>query len=387
MIVKELKMEKEKKIFSVISTLAAYVFLREKYPDYEIDKEVCETDIDELKDRVLGVEKYAHIPDRNFILVSKYNKLKDLMCSKEFKEEILLDSLNKKAEYLTLDEKRDIINSVIYVMNSDHSISKNEKFTIIQISKFLKYDFDVDSIMKEYKNSEFKESVSTVGLSYFTKASDHITKDKKLNDKNQRVLSLLFLSLAAALSFFEFTRFVEGSWFTSDHVEKVYFAPTFISAIIAIALSTPLYLRNILKWNTSIYSIVSLMLIMLVFASFVQLTLLGGNDNIVMQASLIVAILLSWLGMREVSGITWIIVLGAGIYIVVSNNITMGFYGYLYIIFGFLGLILHSKLSPGELVKGLKGEYAEGTSKVIDTVKGDIQTTSSRIGSLAKGGI
>ena len=378
-------MEKEKKIFSIVSSLSAYAFLKEKYPDYKVDIEVQDANKKELTERILEIEKYAYIPDKNFTIESKYDHFIELIKDNEFKEEILLDDLLKKSEYLTTEEKRDIINSIIYIMYLDHSISKHEKSIIIQIRKFLNYEFDYNTIMEEYKNSEHKESLAKVGFSYFNKATGTVTRDKKLNDETQRLLSLVFLGLAGFMSFLTYSKYVEGLLWGGE-METLSFTPGFISTIIAIGLITPLYLRNIFKWNTSVYSIVSFILILLVFSSFVQLSLLGGNDSKI-QAALAIAILLSWVGLSAIAGMSWVIVLGAGIYTVIINDITMGGYGYLYIMFGFLGLILHSKLNPGELLQSIKDEYSEGTSKVINTVKGDIQTTSSRIGSLAKGGI
>lgn len=378
-------MGKEKKIFSLLSSLSAYAFLKEKYPTYRIDDANYDADLTDLRERILEIEKYAHIPDKYLTIESKYKKFIQLISNDEFREEVLLDDVLKKSEYLTVEEKRDIIHSVIFIMHIDHSISQIEKSIIMQISKFLEYPQDYQSIMKEYKESDFKESISKVGLSYFSKASSSVTKDKKLTDGTQRLLSLIFLGLAGFMSFLTYTKYVEGMIWGGE-METLSFTPTFISTIIAIALITPLYLRNIFKWNTSIYSIMSFILILLVFSSFVQLSLLGGNDS-KMQAALAIAILLSWVGLSAIAGISWIIVLGAGVYTVIINNITMGVYGYLYIMFGFLGLILHSKLNPGELMQSMKEEYSEGTSKVIDTVKGDIQTTSSKIGSLTKGGM
>ena len=372
-------MDKETKIYSIIATLSVYAYLREKYPNYQLGGTADESDIEEVKERLLEIEKYAHIPDKVLTIESKYIKLTELMHSNEFREEILLDSINKKSEYLTDEEKRDIINSVIFVMNIDHTISKNEKATILQIRKFLNYDANFDHIVKDYQDSELKESVSRIGLSYLNKATESISNNQRLSDTHQRLLSLLFLSLAAAMSFFEFTRTVGSSWswlgINSTHIETVSFTPTFISTILAIGLITPLYLRNILKWNTSIYSIISLILILLVFASFIQLSLLGGTDNQVVQSALAIAILLSWVGLSSVAGMSWVIALGAGIYTVISNNITMGIYGYLYITFGFLGLILHSRLNPGELVKGLKEEYSSGASSATNIIRKDVDSS------------
>ncbi len=65
------------------------------------------------------------------------------------------------------------------------------------------------------------------------------------------------------------------------------------------------------------------------------------------------AVLLSWLGIREIAGGCWILTFGAAIYSAIINNLVMG----VYVLSGFLGILLHSGLNPGELIQGLKNEY------------------------------
>ncbi len=202
-----------------------------------------------------------------------------------------------------------------------------------------------------------------------------ITNNEELKGHNQRFLSLVFLFISGVMCFGEYVQ-INNYWFDSS----VTFSPGFISTIFAIFLISPLYLRNILKWNKSIYSIVSAILILLVFASFIELAKGGdGWDNTIIKFGLLGTVLLSWLGMRAVSGIGWILVIVIAIYSLLLNEVAMGFFGFIYICFGFLGLVLHSELNPGALYKELSTEFKGVTSPVMETAKENIKATGEMI--------
>lgn len=195
----------------------------------------------------------------------------------------------------------------------------------------------------------------------FAKIRDTIASDNELSNETLRLLSLFALAASGSMSLFKYTQ--ERSWWFDSTLG---FAPTFISALVALMLVAPLYIRNILKWNKSIYSIISFFLILMVFASFVELTFLGGSGSgratSFQTMAIGMAILLSWVGIRGIAGIAWMIVLFFGIYNLVSNNVTFGFLGFLYITLGAIGIILHSGMHPGYLVQSLVEEYS-GTSQ------------------------
>jgi hypothetical protein len=182
-----------------------------------------------------------------------------------------------------------------------------------------------------------------------------LTDDSELSGATLRLLSLLFLLLSGAMSLFKYTQIT--SWWWPDVVRT--FKPSLISTVLAIFLIAPLYLRGILKWNKSIYSILSLVLILLVFSSFVELAMGGNQKSIFIYGLLGAAIILSWLGIREVASISWVLALCAGIYAAAESNLAMGIAGFVYIAAGFCGLVLHSGLHPGQLVQGLKSEFSK----------------------------
>ena len=196
-----------------------------------------------------------------------------------------------------------------------------------------------------------------------------LVNDKELESSWQKLLSLIFLSLASLMSFFSYT---QVGYFWDSHLK---FTPSFVSAIIGIVLVAPLYLRNILKWNRSIYTMISFVLILLVFASFTELAT-GGNPKSSLIYSLIaISIVLSWLGIRGIAGISWILVLAAAIYAAIVNNLALGFGGFIYICSGFMGLLLHTGLNPGMFIKNIKEEYSSTAVRAKNAVKSEIEET------------
>ena len=198
-----------------------------------------------------------------------------------------------------------------------------------------------------------------------------VASDNELDNETLRLLSLLFLLASGVMSFFNYTHtgVFAGIFFDSS----LTFQPNLISTILAICLISPLYLRGILKWSKSIYSLLSLVLILLVFASFTELALGGNGKSSIVISLLVAAVVLSWLGVKAVASASWGLALAAAIYSAIVSDLAMGFAGFIYIGSGFIGLVLHSGLNPGELFEGIRSEYSGSAASVIsdisDTVK------------------
>ena len=198
-----------------------------------------------------------------------------------------------------------------------------------------------------------------------------VASDNELDNETLRLLSLLFLLASGVMPFFNYTHtgVFAGIFFDSS----LTFQPNLISTILAICLISPLYLRGILKWSKSIYSLLSLVLILLVFASFTELALGGNGKSSIVISLLVAAVVLSWLGVKAVASASWGLALAAAIYSAIVSDLAMGFAGFIYIGSGFIGLVLHSGLNPGELFEGIRSEYSGSAASVIsdisDTVK------------------
>jgi hypothetical protein len=178
-----------------------------------------------------------------------------------------------------------------------------------------------------------------------------VDDDSQLGQRTSRRLSLLCLAVAAGMSLLTYTH--EGRFWDSE----VTFRPGLLSGIAALALVAPLYARRILTWNRSAYSIVSFLLVLAFFASLVQMALGGNSKSAFIMPLLAVAVAMSWLGLREVAGASWLVVLIAGAWAAVITDLALGYAGFVYLACGVVGLSLHAGLNPGQLILGALQEY------------------------------
>jgi hypothetical protein len=247
--------------------------------------------------------------------------------------------------------------------------------------------------------------------------------DNELHIESRRFLSLAFLATASILGLMQYTRTnASDSWWvwglktaastgpvlatppvvvppawnplawlmeywkpTKAKTEPVWFRPGVNEALVALALISPLYLRGILKWRASVYSITSFLLISFVVAMLLAIAMkVGPGQTSYVLPALATAVGLSWLGMRSVAGLGWIIVLGAGVYSLHSSSIIMETAGFAFIVSAFLGLVLHSDLNPGELWHGMMLEYSPGMRQALESSRGDVQALGQNVKKLAK---
>jgi flagellar biosynthesis protein FliQ len=185
----------------------------------------------------------------------------------------------------------------------------------------------------------------------------------------QRFLSLILLLCSLLLSFIEYER--KGFIALLTLNSTLTFYPQLISTIIALSLVCPLYLRGIIPWNRSIYTLLGSALIVLVIASFVELST-GGNGSELLYYLIILSVVLSWVGVRGVAGISWIITIGVSSFQIIENNNNLGFLGAVYILAGFFGVSLFTGLNPGELMERFKAEYSRGVKSAISQAGSDI---------------
>lgn len=179
-----------------------------------------------------------------------------------------------------------------------------------------------------------------------------IIDETELGSNQKKYLSLIFLVIACSMSFFSYREvgFLWDTVFT--------FKPGVMATILGFIIASPLYLRRILKWNSSPYTIISFILILYLFASMVQFALGGeGSSSKITLYLLGTSVILSWLGMKSVAGLSWILVLIAVISSLIENDIAMGGFGFLFIFSGLIGIVLHSGMHPGNFMKSMKSEF------------------------------
>jgi hypothetical protein len=213
---------------------------------------------------------------------------------------------------------------------------------------------------------------------WFQKLRRALADDNELDSETLRFISMICLLTAGGMSFLGYTSStVLGQFITLiKHHSTVYsFNPGLISTLIAIALVCPLYFRGILHWNKSKYSIISMVLIILVFSSFIEIAT-GGSSSPLSTGLIGSAVVLSWAGIRSIAGIGWLLVFASAIINLIVANVAMEGWGFVYIAAGFTGLVLHSGLNPGEFMQVMRQEYGPTTSRMSTQLKSDIKQVS-----------
>lgn len=204
-----------------------------------------------------------------------------------------------------------------------------------------------------------------------------ISNNRTLKGKTRRVLSLIFLSISGILSLLNYSK--KGLLPLEIFEKSFSFRPTLITGFLGIILISPLYLRRIFKWNRSVYSCLFFFLTVLVSSSFIELAVGGNESNRIMWILLSSSILLSWIGIRSIAGISWILVMIIGLFFAIDHSYIMGFSGFIYIISAFLGFLLHSGLGPGEFFYELKKEYYPSIKENRKHIKISVRKTGNII--------
>jgi hypothetical protein len=214
-------------------------------------------------------------------------------------------------------------------------------------------------------------------LHLLSKASEIIVGDQELTQNKQRLISLILMMIATGLAWIPLKRTAILLFFVPITTTTKGFAPDFITAMIALVIVLPLYFRNILKWKkTSVYSILSFAVNLTLIATFCKIILGEGFIFSVYTISLGLALILTWLGIRPVAGIAWIAVFVIGIIALQVRNYVMGIYGYLFILLGFLGLILHMEFQPGEFYEEFRRDF-RGTTALTDEIRKNVNSISN----------
>ena len=189
--------------------------------------------------------------------------------------------------------------------------------------------------------------------------------------------SMRYASLAALLAAtaIGFATYVSNGWFRSSAVSL---RPDLISGIIAVALVAALYTRRLIEWAPSLYSVLSLLLNVTVTAILVEALLGGGGSwllpGVTMPSLVVLALILTWVGMRAVAPIGWLLVVVVGFVNLERVSAAMGFWGYLLIVLIGLGVALQLMQSARNFMPDLRHDFvgnAVQPASAIDAIERD----------------
>ena len=184
------------------------------------------------------------------------------------------------------------------------------------------------------------------------------TSEVEFQAHTTKLISLLFLSIAFVITLF--THSSTSNFLFVIPREPTKIRPDFISSCFSLLLVVPLYARGILKWSISIYGILNFILFLSIFASLTQIAL-GGSQNDITKYLLAAAVLISWAGIKAFASAAWILAVAAAILNIVNANINLGVWGFIFVCSFVLGLTLHARLSPSNILSGFIAEYRSGS--------------------------
>lgn len=192
----------------------------------------------------------------------------------------------------------------------------------------------------------------------FSKLVSQATSEVEFHAHTTKLISLLFLSIAFVITLLQYP--ASSNFLLIIPRNDTIIRPDFISSCFSLLLVVPLYARGILKWSISIYGILTFILFLSIFASLTQIALGGGQHDIT-KYLLAAAVLISWAGIRAFASAAWILAVAAAILNIVNANINLGFLGFIFVCSFVLGLTLHARLSPSNILSGLIAEYRPGS--------------------------
>lgn len=196
--------------------------------------------------------------------------------------------------------------------------------------------------------------------------ADFVTNEQEFSPTTAKLLSLVLLACAASITLMSFD--TKRFFFLPA---KLSITPSFLSGAVAVALLLPLYARGILRWSKSAYGLIILFLLWTVFAAIIQMGIQGKID--ISEYLIAAAVVLSWLGMRSVAGVAWILAFAACILSIVKANTAMGGWGFVFLTSGFMGCLLHAGLTPARFVEEIRKEFQGFSPDAVKRVSGDVR--------------
>ena len=192
----------------------------------------------------------------------------------------------------------------------------------------------------------------------------------KVIKRNGTLWLILFMTVAILLSFVGWKNGHSTVSIRPDLISMMYAVCIYLAYIVRV--------KGILKVLESIREIVVCALVLMLFASFIQI-LLGTNEFKIFGTTLfsfdskmllLIALLLSWLGVKFLSVASLGIVAVCALAKLSIVNEAMGVWGIVYVLSGFIGIILYLKTEP-QVVAALPS-YRKSLKAQMSCLKNDI---------------
>jgi len=220
-----------------------------------------------------------------------------------------------------------------------------------------------------YLPAENEEKAIATARKKFGKEHPDAVEVKAAINKKQSIIAIICLTFACLLGFVP--------WFLPGG-SMISLRPTLIPMLFSIAIYSAVIIRiKGLKnsFNSVTESICSILTIIFI-ASFISL--LSGDAEIKIFSItlpisgtllLIFAALLSWLGMAKVAKFVWIGLFILAAFRLVAADAAMRIWGMVYILLGFLGIVLQLKQENDIFFQTLRDEFISSTAKARTIVR------------------
>lgn len=217
---------------------------------------------------------------------------------------------------------------------------------------------------------------------YGSSPENIVASSSMVNRNLKGWLAVILLSIAIFLSFIK--------WYVGDSSEAVVFKPNLIGGIYATFIYGAYIVRfkgvqdlfhSILDTALLIVNIATLSGIINMLLITERFSVLGIGFPIDTQYVILLAIFVSWIGLKSISGICLIAVILLGMLKLVTLNSAMGHMGILYVLSITLGALLYASIEPS--VIDAVPYFYRSFEKQSRWVKSDIssfQDTSTMVG-------
>lgn len=201
---------------------------------------------------------------------------------------------------------------------------------------------------------------------------DTITFHFSKRKKSLFWVGLIMLVIALGISFIP--------WMNGREIFSI--RPSLISSIYAIILHAVFVVRikgisrAFESWQDIVGSILCIAVISSLFSTISSISILGVNSNII----IVVAILLSFFGIKIISLIAYIIALLLALFSLTTINSLMEIYGAVYIIFSYLGILL--VLSSDPFAEDIVQNLIESTSHRLNLLSNDVRYATTQLQSM-----
>ena len=215
-----------------------------------------------------------------------------------------------------------------------------------------------------------------------------LTGTKEFSSIQKRLIAIMSLLVAISLSYFEYS-YVEGAtWWNpwkKDTTINVSINPSLVSTSIAILLILPHYIRS--RAKISFYCLMMFSMNIIFFASVISVFVSGAPWKIPFisvssQTLLFGIVLLSWIGMRSLSGLLWLVLFSLFVFRITEINVAMGQAGVAYVITATLSIICQIFDTETSYIKCISNDFfiaKEIIREDIEETKKSAQSLASKI--------